>query len=108
MPGTPRADPSVVQVLRKKREKSVKLLQEEFPHHLSNTKQLQQVPEHGLTYGAQVCVCEPSLDFLESQRAPRTHHPAHQKSVPRDGLVDRLHFLYQNIIYIVLALHPYL
>lgn len=81
VPGTPRADPSVVQGLRKKkgREKSLRRLQDEFPHHLSNTMQLQQVPEHRLTCRACVCFFKPSLDFQESQIAPGTHHPAHQK-----------------------------
>lgn len=81
-PGTPRAAPSVVQVLREKkeREKSLRLLQTEFLHHLSNTMQLRQVREHGLTCRAHVCFFfEPSLDFQESQKAPRTHHPVHQK-----------------------------
>lgn len=83
VPGTPRADPSVVQGLREKkgREKRLSWLQKEFPHHLSNTMQLQQVLEHGLTWRARVCFFKPSLDFQKSQIAPRTHRLAHQKSL---------------------------
>lgn len=108
-PGTPRADPSVVQGLREKkgREKRLSWLQKEFPHHLSNTMQLQQVLEHGLTWRARVCFFKPSSDFQKSQIAPRTHRLAHQKVKHSTNRwpVNKLYFLYEHIIYVASASH---
>lgn len=80
-----RAGPPAVQALREKkgREKRWSWLQKGFPHHLSNTMQLQRCAG-AWTHLKSSCVCvffKPSLDFQQGQIAPGTHRSAHQKSI---------------------------